>query len=120
MKASKSDLFTQAVDAGLKNGGAHLLQHTFYSHPATRGVPAQTIQELAGHKAVATIQRCMHSSPTVIKDGIRTFEMPVPAAVFREIPEIPEADGAGKTILLQKQESNGGGGGNRTLFTLKP
>ena len=33
----------------LRNGGLHMLRHTFCSHLAMRGAPAKAIQELAGH-----------------------------------------------------------------------
>ena len=41
-----------------------------------RGVPARSIQELAGHEDLTTTQRYMHLSPAAIDDAIRVLEMP--------------------------------------------
>lgn len=47
--------------AGLKaTGNFHILRHTFCSHLAMRGAPARVIQELAGHRHLATTMRYMH------------------------------------------------------------
>lgn len=60
--------------ANLRNNGPHILRHTFCSHLAMRGAPARAIQELAGHRDLATTQRYMHLSPNAINDAIRLLE----------------------------------------------
>jgi len=54
--------------------GVHVLRHTFCSHLAMRGAPARAIQELAGHKDLATTQRYMHLSPAAVEDAIRLID----------------------------------------------
>jgi integrase len=54
--------------------GVHILRHTFCSHLAMRGAPARAIQELAGHKDLATTQRYMHLSPAAIEAAIRLLD----------------------------------------------
>jgi len=54
-------------------GGAHL-RHTFCSHSAMQGAPSRAIQELAGHRDLATTQRYMHLSPAALEAGIRLLE----------------------------------------------
>lgn len=44
-------------------GGCHILRHTFCSILAMRGVPALSIQALAGHKELKTTMRYMHLAP---------------------------------------------------------
>jgi len=39
-----------------------------------RGVPAPAIQRLAGHSALATTERYMHLSPTMLESAIRMLE----------------------------------------------
>jgi integrase len=62
--------------AGLANTGVHVLRHTFCSHLAMRGAPARAIQELAGHRDLATTQRYMHLSPAAIQGAIRLLDQP--------------------------------------------
>jgi len=50
------------------------LRHTFCSHLAMRGAPARAIQELAGHKDLATTQRYMHLSPAALDSAIRLLD----------------------------------------------
>jgi integrase len=63
-----------ALLAGLPAKGVHILRHSFCSHLAMRGVPARTIQELAGHADLTETERYMHLSPAAIEDGIRALE----------------------------------------------
>jgi integrase len=56
--------------------GVHILRHTFCSHLAMKGVPARAIQELAGHRDLATTQRYLHLSPAAIADAIRVLDQP--------------------------------------------
>ena len=56
----------------------HCLRHTFCSHLAMRGVPAKSIQELAGHKALTTTMRYMHLTPEALADAISKLEEPAP------------------------------------------
>lgn len=55
--------------AGPTHEGVHVLRRTFCSHLAMRGAPARAIQELAGHKDLATTQRYMHLSPAATLGG---------------------------------------------------
>jgi len=64
--------------AGVRHG-VHILRHTFCSHLAMRGVPARTIQELAGHENLTTTLRYMHLSPQAVNDAIRQLDAPAPA-----------------------------------------
>ena len=57
--------------AQIAQNGVHRLRHTFCSHLAMRGAPARAIQELAGHKDLATTQRYMHLSPAALDSAIR-------------------------------------------------
>lgn len=62
--------------AQLAQNGVHRLRHTFCSHLAMRGAPARAIQELAGHKDLATTQRYMHLSPAALDSAIRLLDDP--------------------------------------------
>ena len=46
-----------ARHANFADDGVHRLRHAFCSHLAMRGAPVRAIQELAGHKDLATTQR---------------------------------------------------------------
>jgi integrase len=61
-----------------KGAGPHVLRHTFCSHLAMKGAPAKAIQELAGHRDLATTMRYMHLSPATIESAIRLLELPAP------------------------------------------
>ena len=63
----------------------------FCSHLAMRGAPAKAIQELAGHKSLATTQRYMHLSPRAIESAIRLLDQPVPAWGSGELTETTQA-----------------------------
>jgi site-specific recombinase XerD len=39
-----------------------------------RGAPAKAIQDLAGHRELATTQRYMHLSPAALQNAIRLLE----------------------------------------------
>jgi hypothetical protein len=54
--------------------GVHILRHTFCSRLAASGVPARTIQELAGHQDLATTQRYMHLSPASLESAVQALE----------------------------------------------
>jgi integrase len=60
--------------ANVRSNGPHILRHTFCSHLAMKGAPARAIQELAGHRDLATTQGYMHLSPSAIVDAIRLLE----------------------------------------------
>ena len=60
--------------AGLKQGGVHILRHTFCSHLAMKGAPARAIQDLAGHADLSTTQRYMHLSPAATDEAIRLLD----------------------------------------------
>ena len=63
--------------AGVQKG-VHILRHTFCSHLAMHGAPARAIQELAGHRDLATTQRYMHLSPAALGAAIRLLERGAP------------------------------------------
>ena len=48
--------------AGLPRGfgAVHILRHTYCSRLAGAGVPARSIQALAGHSSITTTERYMH------------------------------------------------------------
>jgi integrase len=54
--------------------GVHILRHTFCSHLAMQGAPSRAIQELAGHRDLATTQRYMHLSPAALEAAIRLLD----------------------------------------------
>jgi integrase len=74
MRAVQGLVLRAARRASLRNGGVHVLRHTFCSHLAMRGAPARAIQELAGHRDLVTIQRYMHLSPAAIESAIRLLD----------------------------------------------
>lgn len=76
-----------ARQATMANKGVHVLRHTFCSHLSMRGAPARAIQELAGHKDLATSQRYMHLSPAAIDAAIRLLDDPAPVSKFGDILE---------------------------------
>ena len=61
-----------------------------------RGAPARAIQELAGHRDLATTQRYMHVSPHAVEAAIRLLELPPsgPALARGDILETPEGQNA--------------------------
>ena len=67
-------LFRAVRKVGLRKIGWHTLRHTFCSHLAMRGVPARTIQELAGHASITTTMRYMHLTQSAVDDAIRILE----------------------------------------------
>ena len=76
-----------AMRAHLRNTGVHVLRHTFCSHLSMRGAPARAIQELAGHKDLATTQRYMHLSPAATDGAIRLLDDPRGSEIFGDIGE---------------------------------
>jgi integrase len=75
-KAVQTFVQRAARRANLRHGGVHILRHSFCSHLAMRGAPAKAIQELAGHKDLATTQRYMHLSPAALDAAIRLLDSP--------------------------------------------
>ena len=61
--ALREALARGVLRANLRGTGPHILRHTFCSHLAMRGAPVKAIQELAGHRDLATTLRYMHLSP---------------------------------------------------------
>jgi site-specific recombinase XerD len=70
--------------------GVHRLRHTFCSHLAMAGVPARTIQELAGHQDLSTTQRYMHPSQAAVTGAIDVLE--------RARPKLAGGDGLEKLL----------------------
>jgi integrase len=62
--------------ANVRSNGPHILRHTFCSHLAMRGAPVRAIQEVAGHRDLATTLRYMHLSPGAVADAIRLLDGP--------------------------------------------
>lgn len=50
------------------------LRHTFCSHLAMHGASPKAIQELAGHRDLATTQRYMHLSPSMLDAAIALLD----------------------------------------------
>jgi integrase len=62
-------------EAGLSGtGSCHRLRHTYCSMLAMAGVPARTLQELAGHESLTTSQRYMHHAPSAGQDAVAALE----------------------------------------------
>jgi integrase len=62
--------------ANLRGTGPHILRHTFCSHLAMRGAAPKAIQELAGHRDLATTMRYMHLTPAAKDSAIRLLDAP--------------------------------------------
>jgi hypothetical protein len=60
--------------ANVRCNGSHIQRHTFCSHLAMRGAPARAIQELLGHRDLATTQKYMHLIPSAVADAIRLLD----------------------------------------------
>jgi integrase len=60
--------------AGMANRGWHALRHAFCSRLAARGVPARTIQALAGHASITTTERYMHVAPEALASATALLE----------------------------------------------
>jgi hypothetical protein len=61
--------------------------HTFCSHLAMRGAAPRAIQELAGHRDLATTQQYMHLSPAAIQSALRLLDQPIATTAFGDILE---------------------------------
>ena len=69
-----------SVYQGLRTGaipGARYIGRTLRVM-AMRGVPARSIQELAGHKSLTTTMRYMHLTPQALQGAISKLDEPVP------------------------------------------
>ena len=64
--------------------GVHRLRHTFCSHLAMHGIPARTIQEMAGHQDLTTTMRYMHMSPKSMDAAVLALDSPAPRGAERE------------------------------------
>jgi site-specific recombinase XerD len=61
--------------AGLaETGRIHVCRHTFASHLAMAGVPANTIKELARHSSLTVTARYLHLSPSAKDEGIAMLD----------------------------------------------
>jgi len=104
--------------AGLpvRNGGTHILRHTFCSHLAMQGAAAKAIQELAGHSALAMTQRYMHLSPAAKDSAIALLNArPVESVNVRGTSLAPA--GVPQANPNDLGWVNGGGAGNRITPT---
>lgn len=89
-KMVRMQMLRVARRANVKNGGVHILRHTFCSHLAMGGAPAKAIQELAGHADLATTQRYMHLSPAAVEGAIRLLDHGRSRRAGGDILETPE------------------------------
>ena len=105
-------LLRAAKQAGLRSTGPHMLRHTFCSHLAMRGAPARAIQELAGHKDLATTQRYMHLSPAAVESAIRLLDSPGVLPGRGDILETPPIEIGN---VKGEKELSGEPGRNRTF-----
>lgn len=87
-----------AWPVNLRNNRPHILRHTFCSPLAMRGAPARAIQELAGHRDLATTQRYMHLSLHAVEAAIRLLELPRSDHARGDIVETPEGKNANVQI----------------------
>jgi integrase len=61
--------------AGLpETGRIHIARHTFASHLAMAGVPANTIKELARHSSLTVTAKYLHLSPSAKDEGIAMLD----------------------------------------------
>jgi len=67
-----------------------VLRHTFLSHLGMRGAAPVSIQQLAGHRNLATTQRYLHLTPTAVENAIRLLESPSVAARSGNMAETAE------------------------------
>jgi site-specific recombinase XerD len=65
-----------------------VLRHTFCSHLAMKGAPARAIQELAGHRDLATTQRYMQLSPAAIDSAIRLLDGTIVATGTNDVANV--------------------------------
>lgn len=70
----------------------HTLRHTFCTRLAMRGVPARSIQELAGHASITTTMRYMHVVPGATDVAIAALD--AADAVRAQGGHKPETDSA--------------------------
>jgi integrase len=77
----------ELVEESWRRRPVPVLRHTFCSHLAMRGAPARAIQELAGHRDLATTQRYMHLSGATLDSAIRLLESRPPAVAGGDIVE---------------------------------
>jgi integrase len=101
-------------DAGLEaTGNVHILRHSFCTHLAMAGKPPTVIQELAGHRHLATTMRYMHVVKGAKEDAIWALNRPLPAS-FAPSDALPERQGFGRILAAeedQKKETPGEPGG---------
>ncbi len=76
-----------------------------------RGAPARAIQELAGHKDLATTQRYMHLSPAALDSAIRLLDCP---GVPRSVGDMLETRIAESAVPNSLCDLVGGVDGTRT------
>jgi integrase len=57
-----------------ETGRIHVCRHTFASHLAMAGVPANTIKELARHSSLTVTARYLHLSPSAKDEGIAMLD----------------------------------------------
>ena len=73
--------------------GVHILRHTFCSLLAMRGAPARAIQEVAGHRDLATTQRYMHLSPNSVDAAIALLDNQAGGGAVGEMLEAAGTEG---------------------------
>ena len=61
-------------EAGLKKVHVHSLRHTFCSIATEKGIPAEVIQAILGHKSDSMTRRYRHLKPDFLGDMMRGFK----------------------------------------------
>ena len=91
-------------DAGLEaTGNVHILRHSFCTHLAMAGKPPTVIQELAGHRHLATTMRYMHVVKGAKEDAIRALNRPLPAGLA-PANALPEGGGFGRILVAEEDQ----------------
>ena len=79
----------------------HVLRHTFCTRLAMRGVPAKTIQELAGHASLITTMRYMHVAKGATDAAIAMLDDGVGTVRARESADLENDPETGEVIQLK-------------------
>ncbi|MBF0252641.1 MAG: tyrosine-type recombinase/integrase [Candidatus Omnitrophica bacterium] len=61
-------------ETGLKKVHVHSLRHTFCSIATEKGIPAEVIQEVLGHKSDSMTRRYRHMTPGFLQASFQNFK----------------------------------------------